>query len=132
MRRAVIIVVLALLVLTSMIIWMINSGSSFELKGILMIGIQVVLVIFASIVVYRRMKSARQKMPAEDEMSKSITRRGAASSYYVSIYMWLALMLFEDRIKLEGHSLIGAGILGMALIYGLSWIYHMYIKPSDD
>ena len=132
MRKAVIIVLLALLVLTSMIIWMINSGSSFELKGILMIGIQVVMVVFATVVLYRRMRSARQKMPAEDEMSKSITRRGAASSYYVSIYMWLALMLFEDRIKLEGHSLIGAGILGMALIYGLSWIYHMYIKPSDD
>ena len=97
-----------------------------------MIIIQFVVVGFAVIVIFRRLKSAKQKLPAEDEMSKSILRRGAATSYYVSMYMWLAFMFFEDSIELERHCLIGAGILGMALIYALSWIYHSFIRKSHD
>ena len=94
--------------------------------------IQFVVLAFAIVVVFRRLKSAKQNLPAEDEMSKSILRRGAATSYYVSMYMWLAFMFFEERIALERSTLIGAGILGMALIYALSWVYHMYIKRSHD
>ena len=94
--------------------------------------IQFVVVGFAVFVVLRRLKSAKQKLPAEDEMSKSILRRGAATSYYVSIYMWLAFMMFEERIDLERSTLIGAGILGMAIIYALSWVYHSYIRKSHD
>ena len=65
-------------------------------------------------------------------MSKGILRRGAATSYYVSLYMWLAFMFFEEQINLERSTLIGAGILGMAVIYGLSWVYHSYIRRSHD
>jgi hypothetical protein len=61
-----------------------------------------------------------------------ILRKGAATSYYVSIYMWLAFMFFEEYIDLERRTLIGAGILGMALIYALSWFYHNYIRRSHD
>jgi hypothetical protein len=43
-------------------------------------------------------------------------------SYYISIYFWLVLMNFSDRIKLESHSLIGAGVLGMAIIFALCWL----------
>lgn len=97
-----------------------------------MILIQFVVVGFAIVFAFRRLKSVKQNLPVEDEMSKKILRRGAATSYYVSMYMWLVLMYFEDRIKLERHSLIGAGILCMAVIFALSWVYHMYIKRSHD
>ncbi len=132
MRKAIVIAVLAVLVTVTMIIWFVNSGATLDIKGSSMIIIQFVVVGFAVIVVLRRLKSAKQNLPAEDEMSKSILRRGAATSYYVSIYMWLAFMMFEERIDLERSTLIGAGILGMALIYALSWVYHTYIRKSHD
>jgi len=132
MRKAIVIAVLAVLVTVSMIIWFVNSGATLDIKGSSMIIIQFVVVGFAVIVILRRLKSAKQNLPAEDEMSKSILRRGAATSYYVSIYMWLAFMFFEERIELERSTLIGAGILGMALIYALSWVYHTYIRKSHD
>ena len=131
-RKAIFLAVLAVSVMVSMIFWFIKSGASFDLKGSSMIIIQFVVVGFALIVAFRRLKSVKQKLPAEDEMSKNILRRGAATSYYVSLYMWLAFMFFEDSINLERHSLIGGGILGMAIIYALSWVYHMYIKRSHD
>jgi peptidoglycan/LPS O-acetylase OafA/YrhL len=132
MRKAIVIAVLAVLVTVTIIIWFVKSGASLDIKGSSMIFIQVVVLGFAVFVVFRRLKSARQKLPAEDEMSKGILRRGAATSYYVSLYMWLAFMFFEEHIDLERSTLIGAGILGMAVIYALSWVYHSYIKRSHD
>ncbi len=118
--------------LATMVVWMLHSESSNSGTTILMISIQLVVLVFAVIVVYKRWSAAKQKLPAEDEMSKNIRQRGAATSYYVSIYMWLVLMYFEEDINLEGHTLIGAGILGMAIIFGLSWVYHTYIRRSHD
>jgi len=132
MRKAIFIAVLSVLVVVTMIIWFVNSGSTFDFGGSSILIIQFVVVGFAILVVFRRLKSAKQNLPAEDEMSKGILRRGAATSYYVSLYMWLAFMFFEERIDLERSTLIGAGILGMAIIYALSWVYHSYIRKSHD
>ena len=131
-REAIFLAVLAVSVMVSMIYWLIKSGTTLDMKGSLLIGIQFVVVGFAIILVFKRLRSVKQQLPAEDEMSKNILRRGAATSYYVSLYMWLVLMFFADSIKLEKYSLIGAGILGMAIIYALSWVYHMYLKRSHD
>lgn len=132
MRKAIFIAVLAVAVLVTMLIWFIRSGATLDFGGSSIMIIQFVVLAFAIKVIYRRVKSARQKLPAEDEMSKSILRHGADTSYYVSMYIWLAFMFFEQRIDLERSTLIGAGILGMAVIYALSWIYHSYIRKSHD
>ena len=131
-RKATFIAVLAVSVLVTMIFWFVRSGATLDLAGSSIVIIQFVVLAFAIIVVFRRLKSAKQNLPAEDEMSKGILRKGAATAYYVSLYMWLAFMFFEDRIDLERSTLIGAGILGMAVIYALSWIYHSYIRKSHD
>ena len=131
-RKAVFLAVLSVSVLTSMVYWLIKSGATMNLKESSMIIIQLVVVVFAIFFAFRRLKSVKQNLPAEDEMSKGILRKGAASSYYVSLYMWLAFMFFEEHIDLERSTLIGAGILGMALIYALSWVYHTYIRRSHD
>jgi peptidoglycan/LPS O-acetylase OafA/YrhL len=132
MRKAIVIAVLAILVLGAMLLWLFNSERAFTGSASIMIGIQVVILAFAALVVVKRWTAKKQNLPAEDEMSKRILQRGAATSYYLSIYMWLAFMFFEERIDLERSTLIGAGILGMAVLYGLSWIYHNYIKRSHD
>ena len=129
-RKATFIAVLAVSVLVTMIIWFVRSGATLDIQGSSIMIIQFVVIAFAIIVVFRRLKSAKQNLPAEDEMSKGILRKGAATSYYVSLYMWLAFMFFEDRIDLERSTLIGAGILGMAVIYALSWVYHSYIRRT--
>jgi peptidoglycan/LPS O-acetylase OafA/YrhL len=132
MRKTIFIAVLSVSVLVSMIFWLLRSEITINLKESSLMIILLVVVVFAIFFAFRRLKSAKQNLPAEDEMSKKILRKGAATSYYVSMYMWLAIMYFEDRIDLERSTLIGKGILGMALIYALSWIYHNYIRRSHD
>lgn len=131
-RKAVFLAVLSVSVLTTMIFWLVRSEVTLNLKESSMIIIQFVVVAFAIVLAFRRLKSVKQNLPAEDEMSKGILRKGAATSYYVSLYMWLAFMFFEEHIDLERRTLIGAGILGMAIIYALSWLYHNYIRKSHD
>lgn len=132
MKRTIIIVAIAVLVLATMVLWLLNSDNTLKGSVTGILGIQLVVLVFAVLVVVKRWTAAKNKLPAEDEMSKGILRHGAATSYYVSLYMWLAFMFFEDRIDLERSTLIGAGILGMAIIYALSWVYHSYIRKSHD
>lgn len=132
MRKAIVISVLAVLVTGTMLFWLFNSETTITGHRSIMLGAQVVILIFAVLVVLKKWTAKKQNLPAEDEMSKQILQRGAATSYYVSIYMWLAFMFFEERIDLERSTLIGAGIMGMAVIFGLSWLYHSYIKRNHD
>lgn len=87
-----------------------------------MLGGVLVVVGFAVFIGINRIKSVIQKEPIEDELSKKIMIKASSISYYISIYLWLIIMYFSDKVALESHSLIGAGILGMAIIFLLSWI----------
>lgn len=126
------IAVLSVSVLVTTIFWVFRAEKPMEFQEILMMLIMFIVVIFAIVLAFGRLRSVKQNLPAEDEMSRSIKRKGAATAYYVSIYMWLAMMFFEEHIKLERYTLIGAGIMGMALIFALSWAYHNYISRSHD
>ena len=122
MKKTIIIFVIAVLVLVSVILWAINARLSGNIQEILMITIVVILAGFALYIGLKRVQSSLRKEPAEDELSKMILTKTSSLSYYISIYLWLALMYFSDRINLETHTLIGAGILGMAVTFFLCWI----------
>jgi peptidoglycan/LPS O-acetylase OafA/YrhL len=70
----------------------------------------------------KRIKSARRGEPSEDELTKKIMVKTASVSYYISIYLWLFIGFFSDRLNLANHTLIGIGISGMAMVYVLSWV----------
>jgi hypothetical protein len=132
MRKAIFMVVLAVAVIASFVVWLVNPNVEFNTQELLMILGLILVVGFALFQAFGRLRAVKENLPAEDELSKDIRKRGAATSYYVSIYLWLVIMYFSDKSKLECHSLIGAGIMGMAIIWALSWIYHRYIRRSHD
>jgi hypothetical protein len=77
MKRAIIIAAIALLVVVTIVLWLVNSGESQKGSLSLMLGIQLIVLVFAVLVVVKRWTAAKNKLPAEDEMSKGILRRGA-------------------------------------------------------
>ena len=56
------------------------------------------------------------------DLSKKVLQKTAAYSYYISLYLWLALIFIKDRITIDTEQLLGTGILGMAIIFALCWI----------
>jgi hypothetical protein len=48
--------------------------------------------------------------------------RTSSLSFYISLYLWLVIMYFSDKIKAETHTILGSGILGMAVIFAICWL----------
>jgi len=122
MKKIVIIFIVAALVLVTTGLWFFTSRSGFKLVDLVMYGVIIVVVGFALFVGYKRLTSVRKGEPAEDELSKKVLKRTAAFSYYISLYLWLAVMYVADKTDYETHVYISAGILGMAVIYAICWL----------
>lgn len=132
MRKSIFLAVLSVSLLVSLLFWLFRSGSMLDIKELIMIISLLIVVGFAMVLAFGRLRSVKQNLPPEDELSRSIKRRAAATSYFVSLYMWLAMMFLEEHIDLERSSFIGTGIMGMALIFAFSWVYHNYIRRTHD
>jgi peptidoglycan/LPS O-acetylase OafA/YrhL len=129
-RKVVLTISLSFSVIAGVVVWLRHPETQLNPQELVMIVALSLVLIFALYLAFRRLRDVKQNLPADDELSKSIMRRTGATSYYVSLYVWLVLMMFEARIDLERSSLIGAGILGMAVVFALSWLYHRFIRPA--
>lgn len=108
-----------------------SRQESMNLHDFSMFGILLLVVAFAIFIGIRRLISKQRGEPSEDEMSKSIMLKAAATSFYVSLYLWVALMFLNGSWDLETETVIGRGVVGMAVIFALSWFYHR-LKGQKD
>lgn len=122
MKRTLIIFIVAALVLISFILWTLNTRLSLNIQEVLMIVCGLILVSFAIYTGIRQVRSLKREEVPEDELTKKVMTKASSLSYYISIYLWLLIMYLSDKVKLETHSMIGGGILGMALIFLLCWL----------
>jgi len=122
MKKTIVMFVVAAMVIISIVLWILNAEFTWDTQEILMVGGAFILVGFALFLGISRLRSNLRKEPAEDEFSKKIMTRASSLSYYISLYLWLVLMYLSDKTRLECHTLIGAGIMGMALVFFLSWV----------
>jgi uncharacterized membrane-anchored protein len=132
MKKGLIMILLAIMVIVSVVFWFTSSAKPVKFSEIAMIGTIALVVGFALFVAFMRVKAVRAGLKPEDELSKRIMQKTASMSFYVSIYWWLLLMYFSDKIKLESHTLIGLGILGMAVLFGGFWFYFNYRGKFND
>jgi hypothetical protein len=122
MKRTIVMFVISALVVASLALWALKGHMVENVGEMLMIGISLLIVGFAVYLGVSRLRSHRLHEPAEDELSKRVMMRASSLAYYVSIYLWLFVMYISDKTTLEAHSLVGAGILGMAVVFVLCWI----------
>ncbi|HRZ42955.1 MAG TPA: hypothetical protein P5228_09680 [Bacteroidales bacterium] len=122
MKRALLVFVIATLVLVSTGLWLSMSSGFLNSFDVVTLGIVLCLVGFAVYIGYRRFQGARRGEPAEDELSKQLLRRTSSLSYYISLYLWVAILFIKDRVSLDVEELLGMGILGMAVVFAVCWI----------
>jgi len=132
MKRTIIGFIISALVLLSLAIWAFKGHIAGNTREIVMAGIVLVVVGFAVYLGISRLRSHQRHEPAEDELSKRIMMRASSLSYYISIYLWLFVMYISDKTTLEAHSLIGAGILSMAVVFLLSWLGVKILGMKND
>jgi hypothetical protein len=122
MKRVMLIFLVAAVLMASSTIWFTYAASGFNLLEFFP---RIILFLVGGLAIFigiRRISGIKRGEPSEDELSKKIQVKTASISFYISIYLWLFIMYFSDKLNLENHTLIGVGIAGMALIYILSWI----------
>lgn len=133
MKRSYIVFAVAGLVLLSVLFWFFNSNSSINSgENILQFLVILVLVIFGIFFGIRRFKSERRGEPAEDELSKKIMQKAASISYFISLYLWLLLMYISGEGYKETEVLFGWGILGMGVIFAVTWVIIYFFGIKDE
>jgi len=95
--------------------------TTFDLLAVVGLGVIVMLTIVVGL---KRLKDQQQGLTVDDELSKRIKERAAAHSFIGSIYIWTLLLLLFGDGEVPAEMLIGAGILGMALLFFGMWFYH--------
>ena len=132
MKRAVIVFIVALMVLATTGLWIYSSSGNFKPFDLLSFGIIVLVVAFAIFIGIKRLTSAKRGEPAEDELSKKVILKTAAWSYYISLYLWVAILFIKDRVSLDTEELIGAGILGMAISWVICWLVFHFTGVRNE
>jgi hypothetical protein len=132
MKKTILLFVLVASVFLGCLLWFGNEEGGFGHTELLPIVVVIIVVGLALFIGFRRLSSLHRGEPAEDELSKKILVKSSSVSYYVSLYFWLAVMYFGDKISMEGQSLVGTGILGMAVIFVLTWLYFNFRGLGND
>ena len=122
MKRTILMFIISALVVATLALWMLKGHVAGNTQEMIQIGIALVLVGFAVYLGISRLRSHQRREPAEDELSKRVVTRASSLAYYISIYLWLFVMYISDKTTLPTHSLVGAGILGMAVVFLLCWL----------
>ena len=122
MKKTILVFVIAAMILISAGIWFFTSSEKLSLADIISFAVITLVLAFAIVFGFKRLASAKRGEPVEDELSKKVMQKTAAWSYYISIYLWLFIMYVQDKVRLETHTIIGSGILGMAVVFVLCWL----------
>ncbi len=122
MKRTILMFIISALVVASLALWVLKGHVAGNTREMIMVGTALVVVGFAVYLGMSRLRSHHLREPAEDELSKKVMTRASSLAYYISIYLWLFVMYVSDKTSLEAHSLVGAGILGMAVVFLLCWL----------
>lgn len=131
MKKIIPVVVVTLLVAGTTVLWFFQSAGSLPVAEKIQFVVILLLVAFGGYVVFSRLRSVKRGEPAEDELSKKILQKASSLAYYISLYLWVAMIFIKDRIVMDTEVLLGTGILGMAIIWVILVIWFK-VKGMKD
>jgi hypothetical protein len=106
----------------AIIVWFILT----EPQAPLLIGIALLTLIIGVLAFIRQTINRRRNMasnaPAEDEFTKLAKVYAGHQAFLYSMYLWLLIFIFNSSFT-KNETMLGMGILGSALIYGISLWY---------
>ncbi len=132
MKKSFLTIALTVIIVVAIIVWLFVKKSTLMNTDIIQIPILIIIIGFGLFVSISRFKSEKKGQPAEDELSKKLLTKASSISFYGSLYYLLILMYIGDKTGFENHSLMGLGIIGMAVLFVISWLYFRIRGLKDD
>ncbi len=93
--------------------WYFNESKDI---GYIWFATAIVTAILFAIFLNKTWKDIKEGQPSEDERSKKIKMNAAGYSFFVSIYVWIGLLIFQDFFNSCSH-VVSIGIILMAILF---------------
>ena len=107
---------------SGLIFWLISVGSpSILAAGIAILTLLIGIATFIMKTINKK-KNIKSGAPAEDEFSKLAKVYAGNQAFRYSMYLWLLIFIFNSSFT-KNETMLGIGILGSTLIYGISLWY---------
>ena len=129
--QTLLILVLAGAVTFSMGLWFYARRQPLSVTEYVVAALVLLVVVFSLIVGRRRIRDEKRGLPAEDELSKDIKRRAAASAFMWSFYLWALITIFTIDSDMRPELPLEAGLLGMAVLFVVFWAYYSNTGTRD-
>ena len=111
-----------LVIFVGLLIWYMTSTTQMGLPIIIALIIIVVGVVTFVLQVVNKRRDLKAGTPAEDEFTKMAKVYAGSRAYIYSMYLWMLIFVFNSSFS-KNETMLGIGILGSALIYGISLWY---------
>ncbi len=99
---------------------------AFETSPLLPVGIALLTILIGIISfifqIIKRRKDLEAGTPADDEFTKLAKVYAGNQAFLYSMYLWLLIFVFNSAFT-KNETMIGVGVLGSGLIYGVSLWY---------
>ena len=118
-----VIIFFALLVIVGSVLTMENIP---EIKSMFIITIVVILAFVFLMKTAKNTRDEKEGLTIEDERSRKVSLLAGAISFQISIWFLVVLLFISnvfEIVPLSSESALGAGILGMPIIYGITWLW---------
>ena len=109
-----------------------ENGTIFIYSEIIHVGTVVLLFILGIYFAVQRIISREKGLPEDDELSKRITQKAAAISFYISLFIWLVLLYILNNTTIDISVLFSYGFIGMSLAFVLSWFLLNHVGIQND
>ena len=94
-----------------------NNIPGMRLAEVIFVISLATLFILGTVISISRAKSIAKGLPVDDELSRMAIRAAAAASFFVSLVLWLTVLILGVHTEIETRFLIGFGILGVCLVF---------------
>lgn len=121
------IIILSLLVIATGILFSTNSFMRGEIAGGILGSIIALSILAFVIFVFRRgNQDLKEGYPLKDERSRRVIEKASSRTFYVSLYLLLAIGFFsDDLINFRDVSqATSVAVGGMALLFLIFWVYY--------
>lgn len=129
--REIIFAAVMLIVFAGLIFWF----SMNEPQAVLQISVAIITLL-VGVVTYiwqsvNNRRDIQDGVPGEDEFTKLARVYAGNRAFFLSMYLWLLIFIFNSSFT-KNETMLGIGILGSALIYGLSLWYYRTTGIIDE
>ena len=113
---------LLLVIFAGLILWAIFTKPQESLAVFIAIVVVIIAAITFAAQVLKKRADLQTGAPADDEFTRLARVYAGSRAFTYSMYLWLLIFVFNSAFT-KPQTMLGIGILGSALIYGLWLLY---------